>query len=276
MMKNIFKFEWRRMIHSYSIYISLVVSAIIVILDAHSKYELFKQGYDVKTSVFIKWIGTSRGFDEAIYLFALLPLLTSFAYSWTVGTDWNSGYITQIITRTSRKKYFFAKYIVSFISGGIIFSFSVLAHFFIISTFYPADYPIIALGTSPVFPYSFCSELFYTHPILFLLTWTGISFLWGGAMVCITLGVGMLTRKYSIAVIAPFLAFTVQQIIGTYLYLRYDIFINGHTMGIIWSDMLYAAPAPTNYVNHLLVNIAVVAIIPSIVFAVRGRKYECL
>lgn len=275
-MKNLLRFEWKRMTHSISFYISLLIALIIVILDAGSKYEYFKQGFDVYTSVFEKWIGTFRGFDEAIYLFALLPLLTSFAYSWTIGFDRSSGYITQIITRTSRKKYFLAKYIVSFISGGIIFAFSILMHFFIISTFYPCDYSIIAKGTSPVFSYSFCSELFYTHPIIFLMLWTAVAFLWGGAMVCIALGVGMLTKKYSVAVITPFLVFTVQQIIGTYIYLRYTISINGQTMSIIWSEMLYAAPGSTNYAIHLIINIAIAAVIPSIIFAVRGHKYECL
>ncbi len=275
-MKNIIKFEWQRMIRSYSFYISLIIAAIVVILDAQSKYEIFKQGLDVNVSVFEKWIGIYIGFDESIFLFTLLPLLTSFAYSWTVGADRSSGYITQVITRTSRKKYFFAKYIVSFMSGGIVFSFAILLHFFIISTFYPAIYSIVALGTSPVSPSSFCPELFYTHPVLFLLVWTGVSFLWGGAMVCIALGVGMIARKYTFSVIAPFLVFTVQQIIGTYINVRYSILINGHNMSTVWTGMLYAAPLSSNYASHLLINIAVIIIIPSIIFAVRGRKYECL
>lgn len=95
-------------------------------------------------------------------------------------------------------------------------------------------------------------------------------------MVCIALGAGMLTRKYSIAVIAPFLIFTVQQIIGTYIYVRYDVLINKHMMGLIWTEMLYAAPGVTNYASQILLNIAIVAIIPTIIYAIRGRNYECL
>lgn len=275
-MIKILKFEFKRMIRSRSLYVSLLIALIIVIVDAYSKYKKFKQGIDVNTSVFIQWLGTFRGFEEGTYLFSIIPLLTSFVYSWTVGYDRSSGYIAQIITRTSRRKYFLTKYIVSFISGGIVFAVAILAHFFIISTFYPAYYPIAASAISPVFSFSFCSKMFYTNPYLFILAWTGVTFLWGGAMVCIALGVGMLTRKYSIAVIAPFLVFTVQQIIGTYIYVRYDVLINKHTMGLIWTEMLYAAPGTTNYVSQILLNIAVVAIIPTIIYAVRGRKYECL
>lgn len=275
-MIKILKFEFHRMVRSKSLYASLLFALIIVIVDAHSKYKLTTQGYDVNTSVFIKWLGTFRGFEEGIYLFTVLPLLTSFVYSWTVGYDRTSGYIIQIVTRIGRKKYFLAKYIVSFISGGVVFAFSVLAHFFIISTFYPAYYPLVASRISSVAPFSFCSELFYSNPYLFVLTWTGVTFLWGGSMVCIAIGVGMLTRKYSISVIVPFLAFTVQPIIATYINLRYEILINKHSMGIIWLDMLYAAPLTTNYVSQVLLNIAAVAIIPSIIYAIRGHKYECL
>lgn len=275
-MMKIIRFEWKRMMHSVSFYISLLTALIIVILDALSKYELYKDGYDVYTSVFIKWIGTFRGMDEAVYLFSLLPLLTTLAYSWTVGYDRNIGYVNQILSRTSRKKYFLAKYIVSFISGGIVFAFAILMHFLMISTFYPSYYPIVAVGTSSVHAFSFCPQLFYTHPLLFLLAWTGIAFLWGGAMVCIALGVGMLTKKYTVALISTFLTFTVQQIIGTYIILRYNVTINGRAVGLVWSDMLYAAPLSTNYLPHLLTNIAVIIIIPSLFFALRGRKYECL
>lgn len=275
-MKNIIKFEWERMIRSKSFLLSIGIALFIVAADAHTLYEYFKDGYDVHTSVFIKWIGAYRGFDEAIYLFVLLPLITSFAYSWTVCYDRSSGYITQVISRTNRKKYFLAKYIVSFISGGIIFAASVIFHFLLISMFLPAQYPVAAVGTSFVSPFSFCSELYYSSPYIFLLVWTFTAFLWGGAMVCIAIGIGMITKRYSISVILPFLIFTVQRIISDFITLRYSILIHGKTVGLSWSDMLYAAPGTTNFASYVYTNIAIVIAVPTLVFAIRGRKYECL
>ena len=108
-MKNIFKFEWNRMIHSKTFLISAIAASLMIIADVVAWFLLYLQGIDVDTSIFYKWLGVNRGMNAGVYFFIALPLLTAFAYSWSVSYDRNSGYISQIITRTSRKKYFTAK-----------------------------------------------------------------------------------------------------------------------------------------------------------------------
>ena len=102
-MKNIFKFEWNRMIHSKTFLISAIAASLMIIADVVAWFLLYLQGIDVDTSIFYKWLGVNRGMNAGVYFFIALPLLTAFAYSWSVSYDRNSGYISQIITRTSRK-----------------------------------------------------------------------------------------------------------------------------------------------------------------------------
>lgn len=275
-MKSIFKFEWNRMIHSKTLLISAVSAALIIIADVIAWFRLYQQGIDEYTSVFYKWLGVNRGFNAGVYFFIALPLLTAFAYSWSVSYDRSSGYITQIITRIGRRKYFTAKYLVSFISGGMIFVGALILDFMLLATFSPAFQPIPGDLASTMDPFRFCSAIFYQQPYLFLLIWCGVAFLWGGAMACIGMAAGMLIKKHIISSIAPFLVFIAQTILAAFVMQRYMITINGTAVGLIWTDMLYAATMTASLPEYILLNISSIVGVSSIIYALRGRKYECL
>lgn len=275
-MKNIFKFEWNRMIHSKTFLISAIAASLMIIADVVAWFLLYLQGIDVDTSIFYKWLGVNRGMNAGVYFFIALPLLTAFAYSWSVSYDRNSGYISQIITRTSRKKYFTAKFLVTFISGGIIFAGALILDYVLLAIFSPAYTPIPGDLASSMDPFHFCSEIFYQNPYLFMLIWFGISFLWGGAMSCISMAAGMLIKKYVISSIVPFLVFTAEQILALYVMQRYTITVKGTSIGLVWTDMLYAAPMTTSLPEHILLCIALIIMISTLIYILRGRKYECL
>ena len=275
-MKNIFKFEWNRMIHSKTFLISAIAASLMIIADVVAWFLLYLQGIDVDTSIFYKWLGVNRGMNAGVYFFIALPLLTAFAYSWSVSYDRNSGYISQIITRTSRKKYFTAKFLVTFISGGIIFAGALILDYVLLAIFSPAYTPIPGDLASSMDPFHFCSEIFYQNPYLFMLIWFGIAFLWGGAMSCISMAAGMLIKKYVISSIVPFLVFTAEQILALYVMQRYTITIKGTSIGLVLTDMLDAAPMTTSFTEHILLCIALIIMISTLIYILRGRKYECL
>lgn len=275
-MKNIFKFEWNRMIHSKTFLISAIAASLIIIADVIAWLQLYFQDIDVYTSIFYKWLGVNRGMNAGVYFFMALPLLTAFAYSWSVSYDRNSGYISQIITRTSRRKYFTAKFLVTFISGGMIFVGALLLDYILLATFTPAYTPVPGDLASSMDPFHFCSEIFYQNSYLFMLIWLGVAFLWGGAMSCISMAAGMLIKKYVISSIVPFLVFTAEQIFAAYMMQRYMITIKGTSIGLVWTDMLYAAPMTTALPEHILFSIGFIIVISTLIYVFRGRKYECL
>ena len=275
-MKNIFKFEWNRMIHSKTLLISAIISALIIIADVLSWFQLYRQDIDVYTSVFYKWLGVNRGMNEGIYFFMALPLLTAFAYSWSVSYDRNSGYISQIITRTSRRKYFTAKFLVTFISGGMIFVGALILDYMLLAMFSPTYIPIPGDLSSSMDPFRFCSDIFYQNPYLFVLIWCVIAFFWGGAMSCISMAAGMFIKKYVISSIVPFLIFTAEQILAVYIMQKYMITIKDLSIGLVWTDMLYASPSTSSLPEHILCSITFITIISTLIYTLRGRKYECL
>ncbi|MCD7811037.1 MAG: hypothetical protein LUG91_04175 [Ruminococcus sp.] len=264
------------MIHSKTLLISLLISYSIIIADVIAWYKLYREGIDVDTSIFYKWLGVNRGMNAGIYFFMALPLLNAFAYSWSISYDRSSGYIIQAVTRCSRKKYFTAKYLVTFISGGIVFSSSLILDYLLLSLFSPAYRPVPGDLASSMDPFRFCSDIFYQNTYLFVLIWIGVAFLWGGAMSSMGLAAGMFIRKHIITSMVPFLVFLSELILSIYISRKYLITISGYSVNLGWIDMLYAAPASTSLPEHIFFSIFLIIIISTFIYVLRGRKYECL
>lgn len=75
-MKNIFKFEWNRMIHSKTFLISAIAASLMIIADVVAWFLLYLQGIDVDTSIFYKWLGVNRGMNAGVYFFIGLSVNT--------------------------------------------------------------------------------------------------------------------------------------------------------------------------------------------------------
>lgn len=275
-MKNVLKFEWNRMIRSKTLLVSVLVAAVMVIIDVMWWYNGFRNGVDVNISVIMKWLGVNPGVSSGIYFFTSLPLLTALAYSWTVSHDRSTGYVAQIITRVGRKKYYLSKYIVTFISGGIVFVSALVLDFMLLSTF---SYMIQPWSTDSFMTISsarFGSEIFYYNIYLFALVWCCVAFLWGGAMACIGMAAGMITKNHIVASVVPFLIFMGETMLGAYITNNYLITIDGRALELTWTSMLYVRTAGAAPNGYMLGTIAAIIAVPTLVYFIRGRKYECL
>jgi len=273
---KIFRYAFDRMLRSKSMWLSLAIAIAIVTTDFAECIRLYNQGIDTERSVFYKWLGVNCEYYTGRYLFMSLPLITSIGYSWSVCHDRCCGYINQIITRTNRFKYFAAKFLVSFISGGIIFSAALIVHFMLLATVFPNYEPIPGDLNSFMNPFRFCSDIFYQNTYLFMLIWILTAFTWGGAMSGISLLSGMYIKKSTLTPIIPFIIFTCQQIISGYIMQKYRILLKGMNLSIAWNDMLFASSEVRNPQDIVWGNIVIIIIITAIFYTIRGRKYECL
>ena len=104
-----------------------------------------------------------------------------------------------------RKKYFFAKYLAVFVSGGLALMtpllFDLLANALVCTYWVPNVTYYLTL----VFDGHFLSTLYYTQPWLYALLWCGMTFLWGGAAACLCLTVGTWPKLRSVVTILPFI-----------------------------------------------------------------------
>lgn len=73
-----------------------------------------------------------------------------------------------------------------------------------------------------------------------------------------------------------FLSLQQSKILALYVMQRYTITIKGTSIGLVWTDMLYAAPMTTSFPEHILLCIALIIMISTLIYILRGRKYECL
>ncbi len=270
----VFKFEWNRLWRSKSMWIACIAAVIIIIADFVEYIRIFDQNSE--RSLYYSWLGVNCEFYTGRYFFMTLPMLTSLGYSWSACHDRISGYINQIITRTSRFKYFGVKFMVSFISGGIVFAGALILHIMLLATMYPNTEPVPGDLNSFMDPFRFCSDLFYTNTYLFVLVWLLTAFAWGGAMAGICLVTGMIIKKTAITPIVPFMFFTCQEIIAAFIQQKYRIMLKEIYLSISWNEMLYADSYCRNPQDFVWGNIAIIIVITAIVYSLRGRKYECL
>lgn len=273
-MLAMFKFEWNRLLHSKSMWIACIMAAAIIILDFVECMRIFNQ--NTERSLYYSWLGVNSEFYTGRYLFMTLPILTSLGYSWSACHDRISGYINQIITRTSRFKYFFVKFIVSFISGGVVFAGALILHIMMLATMYPNSEPVPGDLNSFMDSFRFCSDLFYTNTYLFVLIWLLTAFIWGGAMAGISLAAGMIIKKSAVTPIVPFIIFTCQEILATFVQQKYRIMLKETYLSLSWNEMLYADSYSRNPEDFVWGNIAVIIVVITIIYSLRGRKYECL
>ena len=122
-MKAVLKIEFQRLFRSVTFYISLGIGLILTmtqfvmvglqesmhILDAYSP-----KGISEPSGVFSSYFGMAGPplvYRQIYYL--ILPILAGFAYATTFCADHNSGYVKNLYTRTNKKYYYAAKYIVS-------------------------------------------------------------------------------------------------------------------------------------------------------------------
>ena len=268
--------EWTRMLHSKSFLVSALFAGLLVLGEVIYQFVLYCRGIDVETSVFYKWLGVNNGLFLGNYFYMALPLLTATAYGWSIASDRETGYMTQMFSRVKRKTYFAAKYIVSFLSGGMIFSGALLLDFLLLATFSPLYRPYPADLASAMSNFSFLGGLFYEHTFLFVLAWLGTAFLWGGAMVCIAVAASMIFRKRAVVCITPFLVFTAQQLIGSYVMQNAPIQHRGNSLCLIWTNLLFAGTDTINPTAFVFCNIAVLIAVPTLFYVLKTRRYEYL
>ena len=121
-------------------------------------------------SSFTKWIASDHVSAAVELFFVLIPLLVAIGYSWSFASDWQSGYIEQLLCRTLRQRYYFAKYAATFASGCLIVTIPLVINFLICACFIPSYMPdpfdarYIPISQTELF-----GTLFYSAPQVYVV-----------------------------------------------------------------------------------------------------------
>lgn len=185
-MSSIIKIEIKKAFRHKLFWITLLIASVIALISGFSKIQRYYNENSVMTNrsvpgiianpdyamqtLFNSWIGQDYIKMATSLFFLMLPLFAAFPYAWSYFTEYKSGYIKNVISRTCRKNYYLSKYIAVFLSGAIIALIPMLLNIMLVSSFIPAVKPDVFYDSYYAMPVATLgSVLFYDHPWFFML-----------------------------------------------------------------------------------------------------------
>ena len=233
-MCSVLKLELKKAFKNKFFWISVVLGCLITLLSFEHMVNMYYEGmsaisgnstdiiYDPHigiNTVFNCWIGGEPfSLGSSIYFF-VFPLLIALPCGWSYSEERKCGYRRMMITKTGKKKYYCAKYVAVFLSGGVAMVLPLIFNFWMTLLVVPAILPDVTMNMFyGVFGGSFLAELYYTVPFLYVAIYLFIDFVYCGFLVCICMAVSGIVRQKWGVVLIPFLLLLFVHVITDYIY----------------------------------------------------------
>ena len=214
-MKAIYTNEIKRAFNTIGMKLALLVGCalsiwhvitVIMPISEGQNYELSANAIDdlyVPISLFSTWMGNELFPIQSYIFYLILPLLAVLPFGSSFFEDIKSGYIINVCTRVEKKIYFKAKYLAVFLSGGVAVVAPLLLNLVLSSMFMPAFIPDNGtVGT--ISPTTMAYEVFFTHPLVYVLMFIVIDFIFAGVMATLALSYTYFTEHRFGVMIVPF------------------------------------------------------------------------
>lgn len=261
-LRNCIKTELRKALGNYLFWLSLAIASGIAIwsalqnISAANEYYSFidslqttsgivKNPEYASVTLFNSWIGQDYTAVATTLFFTLLPILCVLPYSWSFFSERRSGYIRQIVSRSSRKTYFLSKYIATFTAGALVILIPMLLNFMLVSSFIPAISPNINYDIYYNVPSAnMGAELFYSQPFFFVLMRMFTAALYAGLIATSVISLSFFVKNRFAVLLIPFLALLVLNYFSEALVVKYGIeispldFLGGTSLGIVKTSVV--------------------------------------
>lgn len=218
------KLEIKKAFNNFFFFSSLGCSLLIAILSAIravrryfintkiiTTYEPDAYTY-LGSSLYNNWLGSSGDFYTHLFYF-LIFLLCTLPYSWSLFVEKKSGYINQVVTRTSRANYYLSKYLAAFVSGGAIAFIPLVMNFLICALFIPA-YPMDQLSDLYIaVPQNYLwATILYDKPLVYVVMYMFLTFVFCGVWATIGVSLSFVLKSKLSVLISPFLFILLVQV----------------------------------------------------------------
>ena len=217
-MGNYLKFELDRAFRNRRMAAALSVGVALSLWHLRD-YVLPVRGYvlsgDYPLSAFGKWMGGENYSLQATVYFMWLPILCALPHGGSFAFDCAGGYGNQAATRLGWRAYLGAKYLAVFLSGAAVAVLPLAFDFLATSLFLPAVRPQAGLGLFPIGAEGFLGDLYYAHPLLYLLLYLAMDGLFYGLFTTVSLFASLWTRNRFAVLLAPVLAYLLLYGLGT-------------------------------------------------------------
>ena len=221
-------------------------------------------------SVFTSWMGIGIGYDiwATVYLYVCI-LLAALPYCSTFVKDNNSQYILQYYSRISKNRLHIAKFITTFVVGGLIVVIPLLVNLIATMMFVPALKPIengLFMGNGS----SFMNVLFVKHTFIYTFIYIVQFFIYGGAFCVIALASSYIFNNSFLVMLMPFVTFYGLGVVSNMLRNMFGM-DSFNPMRLLASNTL----SDKQLAAYILEPI-IITVISGIIFFVKGADNEAL
>jgi len=201
-MKKQLVVEFRRMLKAPTFYIAVLLGLFIAISHviqitlplANANETAFYTELDIiPHSVFTCMMDMGRGsFSwQPSLLINIAPILAALPFGVSFYCDKRTGYIKNCMVRESKGAYLWAKYIITFISGGFVLALPVFVNFIGNCMLVPLIKPMRGTHLFAYVP-SYIENIYYDMPVLYILLICILYFMIGGLLATMCLGAAYL------------------------------------------------------------------------------------
>ncbi|MDE6835136.1 MAG: hypothetical protein K2J39_12960 [Ruminococcus sp.] len=285
-MKNILCIELRKSLKNKLFILSVIMGFTVSFLSFLYNYELYTTASEETrlysnefgiiynpmlsmNTLYNSWVGGEAFTLGTTVFFFIIPILTAIPYGWSYCSELKSGYIKNVVTRCGKMQYFISKYIATFISGGLAVAIPLICNFILTASFIPAYQPQVRyMQYYGIFSNTFLSEVFYRNPVIYILIYIFIDFIFCGLIACLSCTSANIIKNKVVAMLTPF---------GVLLLFNYIADIIKSSRNIEASPMNFLRPCPASCPTTLgiiITEMFILFIITIIPMIIRGKRYE--
>lgn len=212
--RNLLKTELKKSFKNKFFLISLIMGLLFAFMSGLYNVEAYQEYSTVQiegnpmvqgNSLYNTWIGGECGSLGFTLFYTFLPLLAVIPYGWSYAMERKTGYAKMVQIRAGRISYFGAKYIATFLTGGVVIVVPLIFNLLFVACFVPAIQPTWIY--SVYYPYHYgaiWSYLFFTQPIIFEILYLILVFIFAGLFSVMGFAVSFYTNKRVMAVLVPY------------------------------------------------------------------------
>lgn len=286
-MKNVLKLEIKKAIKNTNFLVCILIGSMLCIASAVMQIQAYEQHAAVMGSVqkskyiintmlevetfYNSWIGMDGFslFNSLFYTF--MPLICTLPFAWSYNKERNICYEHNMVIRCGRNRYYAAKYLATFISGGLAVLLPIVINVLLVAMVIPGYTSTIdyALYIGIQYPMIW-SQIFYTNPLLYVILYLLLTFIFCGLMAAFGMCISYFTRNKVAALIVPF--FVCSALGAMELLFAYN------KDGVTLSPVVFLHPTPIGgYQNAwwvILLEGGILTAFTIISTYIRGRKHE--
>lgn len=235
MFKNTLKIELKKAFSSKAFFMAVTVGICIAVVQAIATFHyvswvlegqnthIHPNGFD-GISLIQLWLGGEDFVSPyGMIFYLILPLLSAWPYGSSYFQEKKNGYASQMITRSGKQNYLGAKWVASFLIGAVVIAIPLLLNLMLDALICPLGRVNVLSLTTGVMQRWFLYQLFYTHPILYMLSGILLGAMWGGVCSVIALAFGTIIKNKIVIRLSAFLLLEVLSVGWLYIHRMFPI-----------------------------------------------------